>query len=435
VVLGTRSAIFTPLARPGLIVVDEEHDGSYKQQDGFRYHARDLAVMRAQADRVPVVLGSATPSLESLHNARRGRFTLLELPARPGAAELPEVHLLDLRTLPVEQGISRPLRQALRLRLERGEQSLLFLNRRGFAPVLMCYQCGWLAACQRCDARMTLHRGSGRLRCHHCGAESALPTTCGGCGGTDLHGIGEGTERIETVLGELFPAARVVRVDRDTTARKGALEESLRRIHAGEADILVGTQMLSKGHDFPAVTLVGVINADQGLFGLDFRAGEYLFQRIMQVAGRAGRADRPGQVLIQTWHPDNPYLQALARHDFNTYADYAMAEREEAELAPYAHLALLRAESTRAGDALEFLQQAWDLAQPLCNDPAAVTIMEPVPSPMERRAGRYRAQLLVQSGHRAALHRFLDRWLALLDAHPGARRVRWSLDVDPMDMY
>lgn len=433
IVLGTRSAVFTPLPRLGLIVVDEEHDASYKQQDGFRYSARDVAIMRAHRDDVPIVLGSATPSLESIHHARTGMYRGLELVERAGSARLPEVQLLDMRRLTAEDGVSQPLRVALAQCLERGEQSLLFLNRRGFSPVWMCHDCGWVAPCVRCDARLTFHRSSARLRCHHCGAESKLPLACPTCQGTRLHPLGEGTERVEAALGRLYPGARVVRIDRDTTRRKGALEESFKRVHAGEADILVGTQMLSKGHDFPGVTLVGVLNADQGLYSADFRAGERLFQQIVQVSGRAGRAERPGRVLIQTYHPDHPLFAALVQQDYQRFADYALAERREADYPPFQYLALLRAESTSPTTALAFLHTARRLAQ--AARPDEVTVLEPVASPMERRAGRYRAQLLVQSPKRGPLHTFLDRWLPRLSQAKQGRKVRWSLDVDPLDLY
>jgi primosomal protein N' (replication factor Y) len=430
-VLGTRSAVFTPIPRLGLIVVDEEHDASYKQQDGFRYSARDLAVLRAAREKVPIALGSATPSLESLKNARDGGYRLLELPERPGVAELPVVRLLDLRKLAMVDGLTAPLRAAVAERLKRGEQSLLFLNRRGFAPVLMCYGCGWVAPCRRCDARLTYHQRSSKLICHHCGAEQLLPEKCPTCQGTELHPIGEGTERLETALAKIFPQARLVRIDRDSTAARGALEDKLKAVHEGRADILVGTQMLTKGHDFPNVTLVGVVNADQGLYSAEFRAPERLFQQILQVAGRAGRADKPGEVLIQTWHPDHPLFTALVRHDFNGFADYALAERREADLPPYSHLALLRAESPHGGAALAFLRAARAVGKP----PNGVQLMDPVPSPMARRAGRWRAQLLVQSSKRAPLHEFLDGWVREIGTLKEAKRVRWSLDVDPGDLY
>jgi primosomal protein N' (replication factor Y) len=434
IVIGTRSAVFTPMPALRLIVVDEEHDGSYKQQDGFRYSARDLAVVRARREGVPVVLGSATPSLESLNNARQGRYRELALPDRTGSAVLPRIGLLDLRKLSLHDGLSPPLVDALRERLARKEQSLIFINRRGFAPVWMCHDCGWLAPCPRCDARMTLHKRHQRLRCHHCGSEAAVPQTCPACASGNLHGLGEGTERVEEALQKMFPAARIERVDRDSTRRKGALADKLRRIHAGEADILVGTQMLAKGHDFPNLTLVGVLNVDQGLYGVDFRSGEQLFQRIAQVAGRAGRADKPGEVLIQSYHPDNPVFSALQQHDYPGYARYVLEERQQAQFPPFAHFALLRAESPNAGIALGFVQLARRLGQASPAD-GRIVLGEPVASPMEKRAGRYRAQLLVQSAQRGVLHEFLSRWLVLLEDVPEGRKVRWSLDVDPLDMY
>ncbi|GMQ90028.1 MAG: primosomal protein N' [Gammaproteobacteria bacterium] len=434
IVLGTRSALFAPLRSPGVIIVDEEHDASYKQQDGFRYHARDVAVMRAHRERIPIVLGSATPSLDSLKNVADGSYCGLILPDRTGDARLPEVRLLDLRRLPLNDGLTPPLLEQIDRRLGRGEQSLLFLNRRGYAPVYICRDCGWLAPCRRCDAKLTLHQRSQRLRCHHCGAESELPARCPECGQPNLHPLGEGTERVEEALRRLFPQARVLRIDRDSTRRKGALEEKLRRVDAGEADILVGTQMLSKGHDFPDVTLVGVLNADQRLYSVDFRASEQMVQQIVQVGGRAGRGTKPGQVWIQTYYPEHPVFAALRHQDYESFARFALAERKAAQYPPYAYLALLRAESPKPQAALRFMQVAYELVK-TCPSTTAVEIMEPVPSPMERRAGRYRAQLLVQSRQRRPMHRFLSSWLSLLDAEPAGKRVRWSLDVDPTDMY
>ena len=434
IVLGTRSAVFTPLKNPACIVVDEEHDASYKQQDGFRYSARDVAVMRAAREKIPIVLGSATPSLESLKNARQGAYALMELPERTGSAVMPAVRLLDMRRLKPSEGLSLPLREALADRLAKREQSILFLNRRGFSPVWMCFDCGWVAPCKRCDAQLTLHQKRRKLLCHHCGAEQEVTRRCPSCQGENLHPLGEGTERVEEALQKFFPRARIERIDRDSTARRGALEEKLRRVHDGEADILVGTQMLSKGHDFPGVTLVGILNADQGLYGTDFRSGERLFQLIMQVSGRAGRADKPGEVLIQTWHPDHPLFTALQRHDFHGFAEFALNERRETGYPPHSYLALLRAESPAPGAALRFLQEARTLAQRL--SPAkAVQILQPLAAPMERRAGRYRAQLLVQSAQRAPLHEFLGQWVRQLAEAKFAKKTRWSLDVDPADMY
>ncbi|GAB4514657.1 MAG: primosomal protein N' [Sulfuricaulis sp.] len=434
IVLGTRSAVFTPLKNPGLIVVDEEHDASYKQQDGFRYSARDVAVMRAAREKIPIILGSATPSLESLKNARQGSYGLIELPERTGSAVMPQVRLLDMRRLKPSEGLSFPLREALADRLKKGEQSILFLNRRGFSPVWMCFDCGWVAPCKRCDAQLTLHQKKQKLLCHHCGAEQEVAQRCPSCQGANLHPLGEGTERVEGALEKFFPQARIERIDRDSTARRGALEEKLRRVHDGEADILVGTQMLSKGHDFPNVTLVGILNADQGLYGTDFRSGERLFQLIMQVSGRAGRADKPGEVLIQTWHPEHPLFAALQRHDFHGFAEFALNERRETGYPPYSHLALLRAEAPAPGAALGFLHEARALATSL-SPGEGVQIMQPMAAPMERRAGRYRAQLLVQSVQRAPLHEFLGQWVRQLTEAKFAKKTRWSLDVDPADMY
>lgn len=434
IVLGTRSAIFTPLNNPGIIVVDEEHDASYKQQDGFRYSARDVAVMRAAREKIPIILGTATPSLESLKNARQGAYALIELPERTGSAVMPQVRLLDMRRLKPSEGLSLPLREALAARLDKSEQSILFLNRRGFSPVWMCFDCGWVAPCKRCDAQLTLHHRKQKLLCHHCGAEQDVAPRCPSCQGGNLHPLGEGTERVEGALQKFFPRARIERIDRDSTSRKGALEEKLRRVHDGEADILVGTQMLSKGHDFPNVTLVGILNADQGLYGTDFRSSERLFQLIMQVSGRAGRADKPGEVLIQTWHPDHPLFEALQRHDFHGFAEFALNERRETGYPPYSHLALLRAESPTPDAALKFLHEARTLALPL-SPGKDVQVLAPAPAPMERRAGRYRAQLLVQSSQRAPLHEFLSQWVAQLAEAKFAKKTRWSLDVDPVDMY
>ena len=433
IVLGTRSAVFSPFANLGLIIVDEEHDGSFKQQDGLRYHARDVAVMRASREDVPIILGSATPALETLRLAKEGKYSLLELPERAQSASLPEVKLLDMQHLKNNDGLSRPLVQAIRERIEKKEQSLLFLNRRGFSPVMMCYDCGWIAPCQRCDARMTLHKRSGRLRCHHCGAERPMPQTCPECESENIHPIGEGTERVEQALEALFPEARIMRIDRDTTRRKGELEEKLERVRQGEVDILVGTQMLAKGHDFPNITLVGILNADQGIYGSDFRAPEIMLQRIIQVSGRAGRADRHGEVLIQTWHPGHPVFKALKTHDYNSFAEQELQQRKAANYPPYCHFALMRAEATAAGEALHFLQRAQTVGRAMA--PEGVELLSAVASPMERRAGRYRAQLLVQSNERKPLHGFLDRWLDTIEQEKQSKRVRWSLDVDPMDMY
>ncbi len=432
VVIGTRSAVFTPMARPGLCIVDEEHDLSFKQHEGFRYSARDLALIRARSAGMPVLLGSATPSLESLHNARQGRYRLLSLPERAGTARHPHMQLADMRGQYLEDGLSQTLLKRMDEHLQRGHQVLLFLNRRGFAPTLLCHDCGWVGECERCDAHLTLHQGQRRLRCHHCGAERPLPDTCPACGSVDLRAIGQGTERMETALQRHFPDVGIVRIDRDSTRRKGAMEAKLKRVHSGDARILIGTQMLAKGHDFPDVTLVGVVDTDQGLFSADFRAPERLAQLVLQVAGRAGRADKPGEVLIQTHHPDNRLLQQLVGQDYLAFAEAALAERRDAGLPPFSSLALLRAEAPAREAPMRFLEDAAALATDA--GVAGVELFGPVSAPMERRQGRYRAQLLLQAAARADLHRLLGPWTPQLEQLKSARKVRWSLDVDPLDM-
>lgn len=437
IVVGTRSALFTPLKHPGLIIVDEEHDASYKQQEGLRYHARDLAVVRARFENLPVVLGSATPSLESLHNAEQGRYAHLRLSLRAGGAQPPRFERLDVRSRPLDSGLSQPLLKAMGATLERGQQVLVFLNRRGFAPTLLCHDCGWLAQCPRCDARMTYHRGSGELRCHHCDQRQTPPRHCPSCGKLDLRPVGAGTERAEERLQLLFPDVPVLRIDRDTTARKDALGKLLRTIHSGAPCILVGTQMLAKGHHFPKVTLVAVLDADSGLFSADFRASERMAQQIVQVAGRAGRAEEPGQVLIQTHLADHPLMVQLAEEGYPAFARQALQERRAAGLPPFAYLALLRADAHRQDQVENFLEAAYHVAEGLAVNLALpqVELLGPVPAPMERRAGRHRAQLLLQSSSRAPLHRLLGIWVVQLESLPEARQVRWSLDVDPIDLF
>ena len=437
IVVGTRSALFTPLKHPGLIIVDEEHDASYKQQEGLRYHARDLAVVRARFENLPVVLGSATPSLESLHNAEQGRYAHLRLSLRAGGAQPPRFERLDVRSRPLDSGLSQPLLKAMGATLERGQQVLVFLNRRGFAPTLLCHDCGWLAQCPRCDARMTYHRGSSELRCHHCDQRQTPPRHCPSCGKLDLRPVGAGTERAEERLQLLFPDVPVLRIDRDTTARKDALGKLLRTIHSGAPCILVGTQMLAKGHHFPKVTLVAVLDADSGLFSADFRASERMAQQIVQVAGRAGRAEEPGQVLIQTHLADHPLMVQLAEEGYPAFARQALQERRAAGLPPFAYLALLRADAHRQDQVENFLEAAYHVAEGLAVNLALpqVELLGPVPAPMERRAGRHRAQLLLQSSSRAPLHRLLGIWVVQLESLPEARQVRWSLDVDPIDLF
>jgi primosomal protein N' (replication factor Y) len=433
IVLGTRSAIFTPLARPGLLIVDEEHDASLKQQEGFRYSARDLAVWRAHRLGIPVLLGSATPSLESLYNVEQQRYRHLLLPERTGAAELPHFRLIDVRHQPLEDGLSQPLLTRIGQHLEQSGQVLLFLNRRGFAPTLMCYGCDWVAECRRCDARLTWHQSDGRLHCHHCGSQHPVDLRCPQCGSTELHPQGQGTERVEQALATHFPDAERLRIDRDTTRRKGALDRLLEQARTGRRQILLGTQMLAKGHHFPNVTLVGILDADHGLFSTEFRASERMAQLIVQVAGRAGRQDRPGEVLIQTAHPDHPLLQLLVTQGYPAFAAAALAERKAAQLPPVTSLALLRAESATASAPVRFLEE---VAQWIGETrPAEVEVWGPVPAGMERRAGRWRAQLLLQSAQRGELQQLLAGLVRTLEQRPDARRVRWSVDVDPVDTY
>ena len=431
VVLGTRSAVFVPMRRAGLIVIDEEHDASYKQQEGWRYSARDLALVRGRALNVPVLLGSATPSLETLANVDAGRYGKLHLSERPGAARLPDFHCVDLRGKPLRHGLAADTIAALRACLARGEQALVFRNRRGYAPVLTCHSCGWHAACARCDKPLTWHRGAARLRCHHCGAEQRVPAHCPQCSNLHLAPQGLGTERLEESLAEIFPGTPLVRIDRETTRRKNALDDLLGTLAPDRPALIVGTQMLAKGHDLPNLTLVVIVGVDEGLFSVDFRAEERLAQLVVQVAGRAGRAHKPGAVWLQTHHPDHPLLQTLLRHGYAAAAQRLLLERRAAGLPPYAHLALLRAEAQLESQVEEFLQAAVALAA----QPDGVALLGPMPAPMPRRAGRLRGQLLLSADERARLHAFLPDWVTQLRALRVARRVRWSLDVDPLDLY
>jgi primosomal protein N' (replication factor Y) len=432
IVLGTRLAVFTPLPRLGLIVVDEEHDGAYKQMEGMRYSARDVAVWRGRQRNVPVLLGSATPSLESWRNAKAGRYRLLSLSRRANErAQLPKVRLVDSRADRPRQGFTSALLSALGECLERGEQSLVFINRRGYAPTLLCNGCGLVFPCPRCSAHLVLHREGGgyRLVCHHCGLVAKPPETCPQCGGLDLRAAGQGTQRVEETLAERFPEARILRVDRDTTGRKGAFAAMRDQVEAREVDILVGTQIVAKGHDFPHLTLVGVLGADHALISPDFRATERLFAQLMQVAGRAGRAERAGEVLIQTAYPRHPLYQSLSRHDFPGFAEATLRERRGADAPPFVSQALLRAEAGSEAAAMGFLLAAREAGLRL---ESGITLFDPVPALMAKVANRHRAQLLVQCGARARLQGFLKTWLAGLRETP-ARGVRWSLDVDPVD--
>jgi primosomal protein N' (replication factor Y) (superfamily II helicase) len=446
VIVGTRSAVFTPLPEAGLIVIDEEHDGSYKQQDGIRYHARDFALVRGKALDVPVILGSATPSLETLHNAQAGRYAHLRLRKRAGDAQPPAVRVIDVRKRPLDAGLSSDLLMAMRAALDAGGQVLVFKNRRGYAPVLLCHDCGWSAQCKRCStplraSPMTVHGGGRRLQCHHCGARQTPPPACPDCASLALQPQGVGTERLEELLAEKFADVPVLRIDSASTRRKDALEKLFMEFGT-QPGILVGTQMLAKGHDLPNLTLVAVVGIDEGLFSADFRAGEKLAQLLIQVAGRAGRADKRGEVLLQTHHPEHPLLQTLIHGGYSAFAETELMQREAACFPPFAHIALLRAEAQQADAPMQFLQAAKTVLMPWCAPksargapPAGLTLDGPVPAPMPRRAGMYRAQLLLSSPSRRELHAALEAALPAVYALPEARKARWSLDVDPVDLY
>jgi len=431
IVIGTRLSVFAPLKDLRLVIVDEEHDASYKQQDSMRYHARDVALVRAQQHKVPIVLGSATPALETWHNAQSGKYEMLVLTNRAVAqAQLPQIRCIDTTRNALQDGLSQILVDAMRERLTRGEQSLLFINRRGYSPVLLCSACHWIAPCMRCSARLVVHLRQGRLRCHHCGHEQKIPPACPSCGNTDLHPTGHGTQRLEQTLAALLPQARILRVDRDSTQRKHALSEMLDSVHAGEVDILLGTQMLAKGHDFPNLTLVGVIDTDSALFSPDFRAAERLFAQLMQVAGRAGRADKAGEVLIQTAFPDHVLFNALREHDYAAFANSLLQEREIMQFPPYSHVALLKAEANDYALVQRFLRFAADTA---CALTQKVTVYDPVRPQMERLKGMERGQLLMHAAERLSLQRLLHSLVAQLREYPLNARIRWAVDVDPLE--
>lgn len=438
IVLGTRSAVFSCLPELGLVILDEEHDASFKQQEGFRYHARSVALKRAQLEEVPVVLGSATPSLETLHNVQQGRFQECRLTQRIGVAQLPDIHLIDTQQLPTEDGLSQPLLRAIQKRLKAGQQSLIFINRRGFAPVLYCTDCGWKADCSRCDAPMAVHQSHHALNCHHCGRRERLPTSCPHCNTDTLIALGEGTQRIEAALEMHFPDARIQRFDRDLLQSQPRLEAALTAVKNQEVDILVGTQLLTKGHDFPQVTLVGVVNADAGLHSTDFRATETLFQQLMQVAGRAGRGEQAGEVLIQTQLPQATFFMSLTTHDYQHFSEQAIEERQMLGYPPFGHLALFRANSLKPQQSLDFLREVAETGHQIHAQLGLgnrVWIFDAVDSPMPKRNGRYRAQLLLKADTRGALHQLLDIWINVIEERKSSRRLRWSIDVDPVDLF
>ncbi|HEX2389721.1 MAG TPA: primosomal protein N' [Casimicrobiaceae bacterium] len=431
VVLGTRLGVFAPLPNLALVVVDEEHDDSYKQQDGVRYHARDLALWRARRRNVPIVLGSATPSLETWARARAGRYRLLSLGERADVrARMPVIRFAPSRGGDVRDALSAPLRDALERTLDAREQALLFINRRGYAPSLKCAACAWQSECPRCSARLVLHRAPDRLRCHHCAHAAPAPRACPECGNVDLLPSGFGTQRLEQAIRTAFPTARVLRVDRDTTRNKDAFAAMREQVDAHDVDILVGTQMLAKGHDFPRLTLVGVLGADNALYSADFRATERLVALLTQVAGRAGRAELPGSVIVQTDFAEHPAYRALAAHDYAGFADHLLAERRAAELPPASRIALLLAEAHARNDVDRFLEDAVEHARALLATDRSVHVFPPVPPALARRIGFERGQVLVQSTRRASLQSFLPRWREAL-ATVGSTRVRWAIDVDP----
>lgn len=436
IVIGTRLSIFTPMPHLKLMIIDEEHDASYKQQDSMRYHARDVAMVRAKRLNIPVVLGSATPSLETWYNAtvnpnQNSRYGLLRLQQRAvSAAQLPQIDCIDITKVNLQHGLTPQLIGALKLRLQRKEQSLLFINRRGYSPVLLCAACHWIAPCSRCSSRLVVHLGQRKLRCHHCGHEQRIPHQCPSCGDADLHPTGHGTQRLEQTLAQLMPTARIARVDRDSVSRKDALLEILNKVHNQEIDILVGTQMLAKGHDFPNLTLVGVIDTDSALHSPDFRASERLFAQLMQVAGRAGRADKAGQVVIQTQFPDHALFNALRKQDYESYANVLLQEREQMQFPPYVFTALLRAEANEYSWVQQFLQLAFAHARSLSD---RVLVYDPVRPQMERLKGMERGYLLLQAKQRPALHNVLRQLVLHMRVSKLASKVRWAVDVNPLE--
>ncbi|CAH6859412.1 primosome factor N' [Vibrio chagasii] len=434
IVIGTRSALFTPFADLGIIIVDEEHDASYKQQDSLRYHARDVAIMRAHKAQIPVVLGSATPAFETLHNAQIGKYSHLTLTSRAGVALPTTNKVLDVKGEYLESGLSASLIAEMQRHLKSGNQVMLFLNRRGFSPALMCHDCGWTAECKRCDAYYTYHQYSNEMRCHHCGSQQHIVHNCQGCGSANLVTVGVGTEQLEAQLGQLFPEYKTIRIDRDSTRRKGSLESALESIRKGEYQILIGTQMLAKGHHFPDVTLVALLDVDGSLYSSDFRASERLAQLFIQVAGRAGRASKPGEVILQTHHPEHGLLQALLHKDYHHFAQTALAERKQAMLPPYTFMTLFRAEANDTRLVEEFLRQVRHTLEshPLFDQYCMV--LGPTPAPLAKRAGKARWQLILQTQTRSLMQKLLMSAKPAINMLPAAKKVRWSLDIEPQDL-
>lgn len=432
IVIGTRSAVFTPMPQLGMVMVDEEHDPSLKQMEGFRYHGRDVAILRAQQAQCPIVLGSATPSLETLRNAMDGRYHHHRLKERAGEARPPTISMIDLRQQAAPEGLSPALLAVMRKHLENDHQVLLFLNRRGYAPVMLCHDCGESIDCPRCDAHVTYHAARHELHCHHCGKQARAPVRCPQCGSKNLVPIGLGTQKIETAVRNAFPDSSVIRIDRDSMTRKDALPEALNAIRNGEHQIIIGTQLLAKGHDFHNITLVGMIDVDQGLFSTDFHAPERLIQQVFQVSGRAGRGALRGEVVIQTHQPEHPLLQSVLHNSYFEIASSLLEERRQGWWPPYVHLALFRAAAHRAADARQLLEQIAALFHGLDN--SELQILGPVTAPMERKAGRYRYQLLLRCARRDQLHQALRQQVAEIRRLPAARKARWSLDIDPADL-
>ncbi len=433
ILLGTRSALFNPFKKLGLIVLDEEHDSSFKQQEGFRFSARDLAIVRGKLLNIPVILGTATPSLESLCNTKNKRFKHLHLSERAGIAVKPRFLLLDIRNKKLQDGLSEPLIAQIKKTLAKNEQVLLFLNRRGFAPILICHSCSWVARCRHCDTSLVIHHDEKVLRCHHCGFQQHLLQHCPACKTAELKPLGIGTERVEKTLNELFPTKNIIRLDRDTTQRKGSLENHLEQIHQGKVNIILGTQMLAKGHHFPNVTLVSILDVDSGLFSIDFHATEKLAQLIVQVAGRAGRAEKPGKVLLQTRQPEHPMLTVLLKEGYGQYAETALVERQQAFLPPFSFQALLRVYAANPSEPQTFLNNVCDIINSINN--MDTMVLGPVSAPMAKRAGYFHFQLLLQNNRRKKLQAFLDLLIPELYSVKGGSKVRWSIDVDPVDLY
>lgn len=434
IVIGTRLSAFVPLKSPGVFIVDEEHDASFKQQEGFRYHARDLLIKRASLEKCPIVLGSATPSLETLYNIENGKFQNLILPSRAGNATFPTLQILDIRHKKLEEGLSTQLIEKMHEHINNQGQILLFLNRRGYAPILMCFACGFIANCQYCDARLTIHHRLQQLQCHHCESSIPLYLECPVCQHKNLKPIGIGTERIEQALQKYFPRVSITRIDRDTISKKNTMSETIERIHKGETNILLGTQMIAKGHHFPNVTLVAILDIDPALFSLDFRSLEKIGQLITQVSGRTGRADRLGHVILQTCHPEHPLLKKLLESGYSNFANALLKERQLINLPPYSHQALIRAEAKildRALDFLAFIKHDFFPKTSL----STFKVLGPIPAPMEKRLGKYHGQLLLQANQRAFLQKLLQNIVPKIEAYAVNKKIRWSLDVDPIDLY